>query len=101
MPFDVGKTDRSINILLIPFLTIRLSIGISNFSLMVVPNYIISYIAFVSVAILISWNMLGPKVSQKIPVNGYKMVWNDEFSDSGLNHAKWNYYEGKRKDAFN
>ena len=37
-----------------------------------------------------------------IPVRGYKLVWNDEFSGIKLNKLKWNHRGlGKRGDAFN
>jgi hypothetical protein len=68
---------------------------------MIIPKYIIHYFAFVGFVILVSWNILGEKATQTIPVSGYRMVWNDEFSGSGLDLSSWQYYMGKRKDAFN
>ena len=61
----------------------------------------IYYILFVGVVILVSWNMLDQDSVQKIPVDGYRLIWSDEFSGKSLDLSKWKYYQGKRKDAFN
>lgn len=42
-----------------------------------------------------------PGRQQKIPVKGYQLVWQDEFTGNTLNTGKWKYAVGKRRDAVN
>jgi len=56
---------------------------------------------FITISFLFLLIFIMPGDCSKIPVKGYKLVWNDEFSGKKLDHGKWNYRGlGKRDDAY-